>query len=69
MIVIVVRGVIHLIDDLPIQLLSAPRPYVLCDVFAGLTQQKNVFRSLQLHTKMASRLCDCTYVFGENLVA
>jgi len=70
MIVIVGRYVvIHLIDDLPIQLLSALRLYVLCGVFASLKQLRNVYRSPQPRKKMASRQYDCTYAFVKNLGA
>jgi len=42
----------HLIDDLRIQLLSAPLPCGLCDVCASLRRRKSVSHSLQLHMKM-----------------
>jgi hypothetical protein len=45
-------AVIHLIDDLPNQLLSAPRPYVLCGVFVNLTRLKNVYHSPRPRKKM-----------------
>jgi len=69
MIVTVKWQLSRLNDDLLIQLLNVPRPYVLCDVFADLKQLKNVYHSLLLRKKMASRQCDCTCVFEENLGA
>jgi hypothetical protein len=70
MIVIVMKRFIRLIDDLLIQLLNALHPYVLCDVFASLKQQKNVYHSPLLRKKMLLDISigsRCVDSVGENL--